>query len=184
MTVQLLQNGKVYNAITLSDQNSRRYSWNGLGPRSQWTVVERELPGYTVTVSQSGATFTVTNTASPEGPDIPETPKDPDIPKTPAPPRTGVLWWPVPLDDPIIAAHNYDPPFWQSEKHKHRGRSNVADMDGNVFSYTVFELEQPAPTAAEEMQAGDWTLTLFACTLGGQCRVAVRCISTEQSVSS
>lgn len=112
VTVQLLQNGKVYDTVTLNGQNNWRYTWNDLDARSQWTVVEREVPGYTVTVSRSGATFTVTNTASPEepedpedpgpskdpeSPDIPETPIDPDIPKAPALPQTGVLWWPVPV---------------------------------------------------------------------------------------
>lgn len=97
VTVQLLQNGKVYDTVTLSGQNNWRYTWNDLDARSQWTVVEREVSGYTVAVSRSGATFTVTNTASPEGPDIPEPQEDPDVPKNPSLPQTGVLWWPVPV---------------------------------------------------------------------------------------
>lgn len=84
----------------------------------------------------------------------------------------------------IIAAHNYTRHFG-SLKHISIGDEVMfTDMDGNVFSYTVSELEQLAPTAAEEMQAGDWTLTLFTCTLGGQYRVAVRCVSMEQDASS
>lgn len=106
VTIQLLQNGKVYDTVTLSGQNNWRYTWKDLDPRSQWTVAEREVPGYTVAVSRSGATFTVTNTAGPEGPgipkdpegpDIPETPKDPVVPKGPTLPQTGMLWWPVPV---------------------------------------------------------------------------------------
>lgn len=104
VTVQLLQNGRVYDTVTLSGENNWRYTWHDLNARSQWMVVEREVSGYTVTVSQAGATFMVTNTAIPEGtndPDVPDGPEpptiDPVVPKGPSLPQTGVLWWPVPL---------------------------------------------------------------------------------------
>lgn len=80
------------------------------------------------------------------------------------------------LDDLIIAAHNYD---------RHFGRINTllpgdevifTDTDGNIFNYTVSELEQLNPTDVREMISGDWDLTLFTCTLGGQYRVTVRCV--------
>ena len=48
-------------------------------------------------------------------------------------------------------------------------------MDGNVFRYSVCAVEQLAKTAVEEMQTGDWDLTLFTCTKGGVMRVTVRC---------
>lgn len=86
--------------------------------------------------------------------------------------------------DLIIAAHNYTRHFGSLKNLNIGDNVLFTDIDGNVFSYTVSELEQLAPTAIEEMQAGDWTLTLFTCTLGGQYRVAVRCVPTEQSVSS
>ena len=50
------------------------------------------------------------------------------------------------------------------------------DTDGNIFNYTVSELEQLNPTDVREMISGDWDLTLFTCTLGGQYRVTVRCV--------
>ena len=80
------------------------------------------------------------------------------------------------LDDLIIAAHNYD---------RHFGRINTllpgdevifTDTDGNIFNYTVSELEQLNPTDVREMISGDWDLTLFTCTLGGQYRATVRCV--------
>ena len=37
------------------------------------------------------------------------------------------------------------------------------------------EIERLRPTAVKEMTSGDWDLTLFTCTVGGQSRVTVRC---------
>ena len=50
------------------------------------------------------------------------------------------------------------------------------DVDGNEFRYEAVELETLEKAAVEEMQAGDWDLSLFTCTVGGQTRVTVRCI--------
>ena len=49
------------------------------------------------------------------------------------------------------------------------------DVDGNVYSYEVAELETLQPAAVDEMKSGEWDLTLFTCTIGGQTRVTVRC---------
>lgn len=87
-------------------------------------------------------------------------------------------------DDLIIAAHNYTRHFGSLKNISIGDEVLFTDLDGNVFSYTVSELEQLASTAVEEMQEGDWTLTLFTCTLGGQYRVAVRCIPTERAAAS
>lgn len=53
------------------------------------------------------------------------------------------------------------------------------DADGNVFSYAVSGVEQLSPTAIGELEAGGWALSLFTCTLGGQYRVVVRCVSED-----
>ena len=49
------------------------------------------------------------------------------------------------------------------------------DVDGNVFTYRVSDVENLSGTAVEEMEAGEWDLTLFTCTNGGRTRVTVRC---------
>ena len=54
------------------------------------------------------------------------------------------------------------------------------DADGNVFSYTVADLEQLRASQVEDMITGDWDLTLFTCTPGGQLRIAVRCIRAAE----
>ena len=89
--VQLLRNGKIYDTVTLNTANNWRYTWSGLDNSYTWTVVEKELEGYTVQVTREGITFVVTNTYNENVPDKPTTPTKPTLPKT------GRLWWPVPI---------------------------------------------------------------------------------------
>lgn len=79
--------------------------------------------------------------------------------------------------DLIIAAHNYATHFGDLKKLRLGDLLTFTDVEGNVFSYQVLELETLQPTAVEEMTSGDWNLTLFTCTIGGQSRVTVRCIA-------
>ena len=120
VTVQLLRNGKVYDTVTLSEENGWSHTWTGLDKNRACQVVEADVPeGYTVTVSREGITFVVTNTRedvpgepNPENPDQPGSPDEPGnpdqpgepgtpggpgTPQGPALPQTGTLWWPVPL---------------------------------------------------------------------------------------
>lgn len=75
----------------------------------------------------------------------------------------------------IILAHNYTSHFGTLKNLRIGDSVTFTDVDGNVFCYKVAELEVLMPTAIEEMQSGNWDLTLFTCTLGGQSRVTVRC---------
>lgn len=77
--------------------------------------------------------------------------------------------------DLIIAGHNYKSHFGSLKNLKQGDTVSFTDMDGNVFTYEVAVLETLAPTAIEEMECGDWDLTLFTCTLGGSYRMTVRC---------
>ena len=79
------------------------------------------------------------------------------------------------LDNMVIAAHNYQSHFGKLETLSQNDEVSFTDVDGNVFAYKVAEIETLSPYAIEEMTAGDWDLTLFTCTVGGQSRVAVRC---------
>ena len=56
---------------------------------------------------------------------------------------------------------------------------SFTDADGNVFYYTVDEIETLSPFATEEMTSSGWDLTLFTCTVGGASRVTVRCEKVE-----
>lgn len=84
-------------------------------------------------------------------------------------------------DNLIIAAHNYTTHFGRLKELAMGNPVKFTDMDGNEFNYVVSEIEQLNPTAIEEMEAGDWALTLFTCTIGGQYRVVVRCILADDA---
>ena len=119
IVVQLLCDDQVFDTVVLSAANHWRYTWASLSGDHQWTVVEGELKGYTVQVSQEGITFVVTNSfrgETPQQPGEPESPEGPgelppgsgettEFPDEPVPgaqlPQTGQLWWPVPM---LIAA--------------------------------------------------------------------------------
>lgn len=94
IVVQLLREGKVYDTVNLNASNNWRYTWESLDDKYTWTVVEEKVPDYTVTVTQEGVTFVVTNTYTEKTPDDPVPPATPD---EPALPQTGQLWWPVPM---------------------------------------------------------------------------------------
>ena len=83
------------------------------------------------------------------------------------------------LNNMVIAAHNYYSHFGYLKNLSQGDEVTFTDMDGNVFRYEVAELETLSPFAIEEMTGGDWALTLFTCTVGGQSRVTVRCERTE-----
>ena len=118
--VSLLMDGESYGRVTLSAGNYWRYTWTGLEAGHTWKIVEEEVPSpYTVTYTEEGNVYTVTNTIRSSGgggdggrryttpptkvtipeEDVPrsdiEIPEE-DIPKSGLP-QTGLLWWPVPF---------------------------------------------------------------------------------------
>ena len=83
----------------------------------------------------------------------------------------------------IIAAHNYRSHFGNLKELCEGDVVCFTDMDGNVFSYEVVLLEILQPTDVDEMESGDWDLTLFTCTVGGKSRVTVRCERTDAGMA-
>ena len=83
------------------------------------------------------------------------------------------------LDNLVIAGHNYRSHFASLPQLQPGDSVTFTDMDGNVFSYAVSSLETPSPYAVSDMTSGDWDLTLFTCTVGGQSRLAIRCDHAE-----
>lgn len=82
-------------------------------------------------------------------------------------------------DDLILAAHNYPSHFGSLHKLAEGDEVAFTDAEGNLFLYQVAQVEELQATAVEEMESGDWDLTLFTCTVGGQARVTVRCDRLE-----
>lgn len=79
------------------------------------------------------------------------------------------------LNDMVIAAHNYTGHFGRLKNLEIGDSVIFTDADGNVFKYKVSKVEILVPTAVEAMTSGDWDLTVFTCTVGGQTRVTIRC---------
>lgn len=87
ISVQLLRDGVVADTVTLNKENNWQYAWTELDGTRNWQVAEAQVPeGYTVSVSQEGTVFIMTNTLQGAPPEEGE-----------KLPQTGVLWWPVPL---------------------------------------------------------------------------------------
>ena len=82
-------------------------------------------------------------------------------------------------DNLIICAHNYASHFGKL-KNLHVGDTAIfTDMDENVVSFQLAAQETIQPEDLEAMEAGDWDLTLFTCTVGGQSRVTVRFVRED-----
>ncbi len=78
--------------------------------------------------------------------------------------------------DMVIAGHNYRSHFGGGFGGLKAGDEiYFTDVYGGRFKYRISRTETLKPTAIEEMTSGDWDLTLFTCTLGGEARFAVRC---------
>lgn len=76
----------------------------------------------------------------------------------------------------IIAAHNYRHHFGNLSGLSLGDLLYFTDGADHRHSFKVAEISRLDGTAIEEMQAGEWDLTLFTCTKGGKQRVTVRCV--------
>ena len=77
--------------------------------------------------------------------------------------------------DLVICAHNYTRHFGPIKNLSIGDAVYFTDMDGMIWEYEVAAVDILQPTDIEDMTAGDYDLTLFTCTYGGQSRVTVRC---------
>ncbi len=112
ITVALLQNGKVTDTVTLSQNNNWKYTWSNLNANAKWQVVETDVPaGYIVSNENVIGRVEITNTFKEphekdkekekedddEVFDIPEE----DVPLSDVPnaelPYTGLVTWPITL---------------------------------------------------------------------------------------
>ena len=87
-------------------------------------------------------------------------------------------------NDLILLAHNYSRHFGQIHTLEPGSTVCFTAADGTRFMYEVSLVEQLERTAIEEMESGDWDLTLFTCTVGGAARVTVRCQRTDDTAAS
>lgn len=79
-------------------------------------------------------------------------------------------------DNLVICAHNYPHHFTPLKSAPLDTEVHFTDMDGNEFRYRIADFEVIGPDDVGGMLSGDWDLTLFTCTTGGQTRLTVRCV--------
>ena len=77
-------------------------------------------------------------------------------------------------DNLIICAHNYASHFGKLKELQPGDIVLFTDMDEHVVTFQMVERETLNPMDAEGLEAGDWDLTLFTCTIDGQTRVTIR----------
>ena len=75
-------------------------------------------------------------------------------------------------------AHNYRQHFGRISDLKAGDSVIFTGVDGESILYSVVVLDVLLPTAVEDMTAGEYDLTLFTCTYGGQSRITLRCDRT------
>lgn len=81
-------------------------------------------------------------------------------------------------NDLIVAGHNYEEHFGNLNQLNSGDEVIVTDMNGVSFYFEVSNIETLGAYDTNEMESGEWDLTLFTCTVGGANRVTIRCEST------
>ena len=78
-------------------------------------------------------------------------------------------------NDLVIMAHNYPKHFGKLRDLRPGSLVTFTDMEGETVEYVAVALDIMDATAIEDMTSGEYDLTLFTCTYGGENRVALRC---------
>lgn len=84
-------------------------------------------------------------------------------------------WGDMYSNDLVVMAHNYQTHFGKISQLHVGDTVTFTDMDAVTVEYRVVAVDILDPTAVEDMISGEYDLTLFTCTYGGENRVTVRC---------
>lgn len=79
------------------------------------------------------------------------------------------------LEDLVIGAHNYNTHFGRLKELTYGDRIDFTDLDGNLFSYEVADIEILQPDQLDYLCDGEYPLSLYTCTIGGRTRLTLRC---------
>ena len=82
-------------------------------------------------------------------------------------------------DNMVIAGHNYARHFRPIKRLPVGTKLYFTDGENRRFEYEIGWVEVLDGTQVEEMISGEWDLTLFTCTYGGEARYAARCLKKE-----
>lgn len=83
------------------------------------------------------------------------------------------------LDNLVIGAHNYTTHFGRLKELTYGDQIRFTDMDGNLFTYEVADIEILQPDQLEYLCEGEYPLSLYTCTIGGRTRLTLRCVLIE-----
>jgi sortase A len=75
----------------------------------------------------------------------------------------------------VILAHNYKQHFGRIGELQLQDSVIFTDPNGTEYNYEVTGIEIKGKNELPDIVSGDWDLTLFTCTYGGENRVVVRC---------
>lgn len=78
-------------------------------------------------------------------------------------------------DDLVIAAHNYKQHFGRIKELNIGDLLSFTDMNGEVFTYLVQNMDILQPTDVEDVENSRYDLVLYTCTYDGKTRVVVGC---------
>lgn len=78
-------------------------------------------------------------------------------------------------NDLIICAHAYETFFANLNKLKQNDLIIFTDVDGNIYTYEVLEVEVLKETDVDKMVNNEFDLTLYTCTYDNTGRITVRC---------
>lgn len=81
----------------------------------------------------------------------------------------------VEADNLVIMAHNYRYHFGPIRRLKVGNTVRFTDVYGVTTVYEVVAMDVLQPTAVSKVTSGEYDLTLFTCTYGGNTRVTVYC---------
>lgn len=83
-------------------------------------------------------------------------------------------------DNLVIAGHNYASHFSPIRSIGLNTDVYFISVDNSMIHYRVDNVETLKPTQVKDMLTGEWDMTLFTCTIGGQSRHTVRCTRVEE----
>lgn len=78
-------------------------------------------------------------------------------------------------NDLVILAHNYEHHFGRLKELVRGDSLFFTDVSGATYGYEVMFTDVLPPNSVEEVTSGDFDMTLFTCTYGGENRVVVYC---------
>jgi sortase A len=84
--------------------------------------------------------------------------------------------------DLVIAAHNFKKHFGNIKNLRQGSTVVFTDMSNNTFEYTVSDIEELSPFAADDLKTDERCLTLFTCNISGRKRIVVRCTEVGDDI--